>query len=70
MTQELQTRLETLRHDLDHSAGAAHEAHLDHLEQVVQALRTMGEEVPHWAQDRLSGRSDEAAEDGFDNMPL
>ncbi|WP_425102203.1 hypothetical protein [Tropicibacter sp. S64] len=70
MTEKLLERLETLRHDLDTSHGAAHEAHLDHLEEAVMTLDARGVAVPHWARDRLAGRIDEEVENQFDNMPL
>lgn len=70
MTKELKARLTTLREDLDHSHGAAHEVHLDHLEEVVLLLETKGEVAPGWAKDRLAARIDEQVEDQFDNMPF
>lgn len=70
MTEDLNTRLETLRAELTSSSGAAHEAQLDHLEEAVLTLEAQGAEVPQWAKDLLAVRIDEEVEDQFDNMPL
>lgn len=70
MIEDLKTRINELRGEIDVTSGAERDALMDHLEQATLALEAEGVEIPGWAKALISSRVDENVEDMFDNMPV
>jgi hypothetical protein len=70
MQKDLNERIDSLRTEIANADEDARSDLIDHLEQAVLGLESIGHEAPAWAREVLQARQEEEAEIGFDNMPV
>lgn len=66
MAEDLKTRLEELRLEIEAAPKGHRMLLLERLEQLVMSLETRGSRAPGWAKALI----DQSVEDRFDNMPV
>lgn len=70
MIEDIKTRIEALKAQIEQADDDTLAELLEHLEQAVMQLEAKGISAPPWARQRLSDRIDEDVEGQFDNMPV
>lgn len=68
--EHLEARIDSLRKEISASKGKAREELMEHLDQAVLGLESVGGTAPAWAREVLEAMHEDEAEDGFDNMPV